>query len=101
MNLDSAFLAINIIDRVLGLVECTEELFSVLTATSLFMAIKYNETLVLKLHYYLSVVKNPKLTAEEVRETEAYILGILDFDLSYVSPIKFIDCLSLKFKLST
>jgi hypothetical protein len=88
------FLAIHIIDRYLESNKSCKEQLQLLGITALFMASKFEDICPPKLIYlcYLCEdVYNPK----DIVQLEAEILTLLDFNLVIVTPLCFIDIISM------
>ena len=84
-------MAINIIDRIAGLRRLRIDDFPLLGSTSLFMAAKYEETKVPCLEDFVNLLScKYKISKQAILRLESTLLILLDFKLSYSSPLIFL-----------
>lgn len=86
---ETIFLATNIIDRLLSQSGVSLTKLQLVGITSLFIAAKYEEVMapsVTNFHY----VTDTGYEDDEILRAERYVLGVLDFNLSYPNPINFL-----------
>lgn len=86
---ETLFLALNIIDRFLSLRTISLSKLQLVGVTALFIAAKYEEVLCPSIQNFLYVADGG-YTDEEILRAERYMLRVLDFDLSYASPMNFL-----------
>lgn len=86
---ETLFLSINIIDRFLSKKVVQLDRLQLVGVAAMFIASKYEE--VLSPHVLnFKKVADDGFTEEEILSAERYILGILDYDLSYPNPMNFL-----------
>ncbi|KAM0671206.1 cyclin [Ordospora colligata] len=86
---DTLFLAINLIDRFLGLRVIPSSKLQLVGVSALMIACKYEEVVCPALQTFVLLTEKT-LTDEEVRKAEKYMLHTLNYDLQYVSPLNFL-----------
>ncbi|KAI8911103.1 cyclin B [Gorgonomyces haynaldii] len=85
---ETLYLTMNIVDRFLSrrVVDMTK--LQLVGVTAMFVAAKYEEIIAPSIQNYLYVFDG--CTDEEILSAERYILQVLDFGLSYPSPMSFL-----------
>lgn len=86
---ETLFLALNIVDRFLSLRTISLSKLQLVGVTALFIAAKYEEVLCPSIQNFLYVADGG-YTDEEILRAERYMLKVLNFDLSYASPMNFL-----------
>ncbi|POY74741.1 hypothetical protein BMF94_2217 [Rhodotorula taiwanensis] len=86
---ETIFLAVNIIDRFLSVRVVSIVKFQLVGVTALFIAAKYEEVVCPSVQNFLYMTDGG-YTDEEILKAERYILGIIEFNLSYPNPINFL-----------
>lgn len=90
---ETAYNAVNIVDRSLGFLKISLEKLPLLGITALFMATKYEEILIPHLDNFVAIVPEAyKVTKGLVLQMESIILNEMNFSLGYMSPLLFINC---------
>ncbi|KAM3142406.1 cell division [Paramecium bursaria] len=84
------FLTLNIMDRYLSRQSISKNKFQLLGATCLFIACKYDEIIPPHLKDIISICDS-KYTVKQILNMESEILQVLDFNLSFVSQIQFLE----------
>lgn len=86
---ETLFLTINIIDRFLSKKVVQLDRLQLVGVAAMFIASKYEEVLSPHVKNFRHVADNG-FTEEEILSAERYILGILNYDLSYPNPMNFL-----------
>ncbi|KAI3628353.1 G2/mitotic-specific cyclin [Malassezia furfur] len=86
---ETLFLALNVVDRFLSLRTISLSKLQLVGVTSLFIAAKYEEVLCPSIQNFLYLADGG-YTDEEILRAERYMLKVLNFDLSYASPMNFL-----------
>lgn len=86
---ETLFLALNIVDRFLSMRTISLSKLQLVGVTALFIAAKYEEVLCPSIQNFLYVADGG-YTDEEILRAERYMLKVLNFDLSYASPMNFL-----------
>ncbi|BGO94898.1 G2/mitotic-specific cyclin [Rhodotorula toruloides] len=86
---ETIFLAVNILDRFLSVRVVSLVKFQLVGVTALFIAAKYEEVVCPSVQNFLFMTDGG-FTDEELLKAERYILGIIDFNLSYPNPLNFL-----------
>jgi G2/mitotic-specific cyclin 2 len=86
---ETLFLAVNIIDRFLSCKIVQLDRLQLVGVTALFVAAKYEEVLSPHVQHFVNVADNG-FSEEEILQAERYVLGALDYDLSYPNPLNFL-----------
>lgn len=86
---ETLFLALNIVDRFLSLRTISLSKLQLVGVTALFIAAKYEEVLCPSIQNFLYVADGG-YTDEEILRAERYMLKVLNFDMSYASPMNFL-----------
>ncbi|KAI9886425.1 MAG: hypothetical protein M1823_001743 [Watsoniomyces obsoletus] len=86
---ETLFLAVNIVDRFLSLKVVQLDKFQLVGVTALFIASKYEEVLTPHVGNFRHVADDG-FTIDEILATERYMLGALNYDLSYPNPMNFL-----------
>lgn len=86
---ETLFLALNVVDRFLSLRTISLSKLQLVGVTALFIAAKYEEVLCPSIQNFLYVADGG-YTSEEILRAERYMLKVLNFDLSYASPMNFL-----------
>ena len=86
---ETLFLALNIVDRFLSLRTISLSKLQLVGVTALFIAAKYEEVLCPSIQNFLYLADGG-YTDEEILRAERYMLRVLNFDLSYASPMNFL-----------
>ncbi|OLL26700.1 G2/mitotic-specific cyclin cdc13 [Neolecta irregularis DAH-3] len=86
---ETLFLAINIIDRFLSLRVVSLAKLQLVGITAMFIAAKYEEVLAPSIQSFVYMADNG-YTDDEILTAERYVLGVLDFNLSYPNPMNFL-----------
>ena len=93
---ETLFMTVLIIDRYLSVKQISKIRFQLLGITAMLIACKHEEINLPKIDDFIYITDNA-YTKDEVYIMENDILNIFNFELLYPSPIKFYECLSLKF----
>lgn len=86
---ETLFLAVNIIDRFLTTKMVQLDRLQLVGVTAMFIASKYEEVLSPHVGNFRQVADDG-FTEDEILNAERYILGALDYDLSYPNPMNFL-----------
>ena len=86
---ETLFLALNIVDRFLSMRTISLSKLQLVGIAALFIAAKYEEVLCPSIHNFLYLADGG-YTDEEILRAERYMLKVLNFDLSYASPMNFL-----------
>ncbi|KAK4052706.1 G2/mitotic-specific cyclin [Microbotryomycetes sp. JL201] len=86
---ETIFLATNIIDRFLSKRDVSLTKFQLVGITALFIAAKYEEVVCPSVSNFLYMTDGG-YTDDEILRAERYVLGMIDFNLSYPNPIHFL-----------
>ncbi|RWA04720.1 hypothetical protein EKO27_g10387 [Xylaria grammica] len=86
---ETLFLAINIIDRFLSKKVVQLDRLQLVGITAMFIASKYEEVLSPHVANFKHVADDG-FTEEEILSAERFILGVLNYDLSYPNPMNFL-----------
>ncbi|WFC99770.1 G2/mitotic-specific cyclin [Malassezia yamatoensis] len=86
---ETLFLALNVVDRFLSLRTISLSKLQLVGVTALFVAAKYEEVLCPSIQNFLYLADGG-YTDEEILRAERYMLKVLNFDLSYASPMNFL-----------
>lgn len=86
---ETLFLALNVVDRFLSLRTISLSKLQLVGVTALFIAAKYEEVLCPSIQNFLYLADGG-YTDEEILRAERYMLKVLNFDLSYASPMNFL-----------
>ncbi|KAI1752561.1 cyclin-like protein [Xylaria castorea] len=86
---ETLFLTINIIDRFLSKKVVQLDRLQLVGITAMFIASKYEEVLSPHVGNFKHVADDG-FTEEEILSAERYILGVLNYDLSYPNPMNFL-----------
>ena len=86
---ETLFLALNIVDRFLSMRTISLSKLQLVGVTALFIAAKYEEVLCPSIQNFMYVADGG-YTDEEILRAERYMLKVLNFDLSYASPMNFL-----------
>ena len=96
---ETLFMTILIIDRYISTKYISKIRFQLLGITAMLIACKHEEINLPKIDDFIYITDNA-YTKDEVFAMENDILHIFNFELLYPSPIKFYECLSLKFNFN-
>ncbi|KAH8599055.1 putative G2/mitotic-specific cyclin-B [Bisporella sp. PMI_857] len=86
---ETLFLAVNIIDRFLSAKMVQLDRLQLVGVTAMFIASKYEEVLSPHVANFRHVADDG-FTEEEILSAERYVLGALEYDLSYPNPMNFL-----------
>ncbi len=86
---ETAFLAVNIIDRFLSARVVELEKLQLVGITAMFIASKYEEVLSPHVQNFQHVADDG-FTVEEILQAERFVLQALNYDLSYPNPMNFL-----------
>ena len=86
---ETLFLAVNIIDRFLSMKVVQLEKLQLVGVTAMFIASKYEEVLSPHVQNFKHVADDG-FSEEEILGAERYMLGVLQFNLSYPNPLNFL-----------
>jgi hypothetical protein len=86
---ETLFLAVNIIDRFLSTKVVQLDRLQLVGVTAMFIASKYEEVLSPHVANFRHVADDG-FTEDEILSAERYVLGALDYDLSYPNPMNFL-----------
>ncbi|CAK7275041.1 G2/mitotic-specific cyclin [Sporothrix epigloea] len=86
---ETLFLAVNIVDRFLSAKVVQLDRLQLVGVTAMFIAAKYEEVLSPSVGSFRHVADNG-FTEAEILSAERFILGTLDYDLSYPNPMNFL-----------
>lgn len=84
LRTQTLFMAVNIIDRILALVEVAKHRFQLLGVTALFISSKFEEIYPPELDRFTYVCADA-YTNQDILNMESKVLGLLDFNLVYTS----------------
>ena len=93
---ETLFMTVLIIDRYISIKYISKIRFQLLGITAMLIACKHEEINMPKIDDFIYITDNA-YTKDEVVFMENDILNIFNFDLLYPSPIKFFECLALKY----
>ena len=100
-RLETGFMALNIIDRIAGIRTMRIDDFPLLGTTSLFMAAKYEEIRVPCLEDFVHLLScKYRISKQAILRLESTLLILLDFRLSYSSPLIFLSAQAEEMNLS-
>ncbi|KAJ9647757.1 G2/mitotic-specific cyclin [Coniosporium apollinis] len=86
---ETLFLAVNIIDRFLSMKVVQLDRLQLVGVTAMFIASKYEEVLSPHVQNFRHVADDG-FTEEEILSAERFVLGALNYDLSYPNPMNFL-----------
>lgn len=86
---ETLFLAVNIIDRFLSMKVVQLEKLQLVGITAMFIASKYEEVLSPHVQNFKHVADDG-FSEDEILSAERYMLGVLQFNLSYPNPLNFL-----------
>ena len=86
---ETLFLAVNIIDRFLSMKVVQLDRLQLVGVTALFIASKYEDVINPDVAH-LRHVADDGFSEEEILSAERYVLGALNYDLSYPNPMNFL-----------
>jgi len=86
---ETLFLAVNIIDRFLSAKIVQLDRLQLVGVTAMFIASKYEEVLSPHVSNFRHVADDG-FTEEEILSAERFVLGALNYDLSYPNPMNFL-----------
>ena len=86
---ETLFLAVNIIDRFLSMKVVQLDKLQLVGVTAMFIASKYEEVLSPHVQNFKHVADDG-FSEEEILGAERYMLGVLQFNLSYPNPLNFL-----------
>ncbi|KAI1115392.1 cyclin-like protein [Nemania sp. NC0429] len=86
---ETLFLAINIVDRFLSKKVVQLDRLQLVGVAAMFIACKYEEVVSIHVGNFKMIADNG-FEESEILEAERYILGVLDYDLSYPNPMNFL-----------
>ncbi|ORY78196.1 cyclin-like protein [Protomyces lactucae-debilis] len=86
---ETLFLAVNIVDRFLGLRMCSLQKLQLVGITALFVASKYEEVMCPSVQNFIYMADGG-YTDDDVLKAEQYILQVLDFNLAYPNHMNFL-----------
>jgi hypothetical protein len=86
---ETLFLAVNIIDRFLSTKVVQLDRLQLVGVTAMFIASKYEEVLSPHVQNFKHVADDG-FTETEILDAERFVLGALDYDLSYPNPMNFL-----------
>ena len=86
---ETLFLAVNIIDRFLSMKVVQLEKLQLVGITAMFIASKYEEVLSPHVQNFKHVADDG-FSEDEILGAERYMLGVLQFNLSYPNPLNFL-----------
>lgn len=86
---ETLFLAVNIVDRFLSAKVVQLDTFQLVGITALFIASKYEEVLSPHVENFKRITDNG-FSEAEILSAERFVLGALQFDLSYPNPMNFL-----------
>jgi hypothetical protein len=93
---ETLFMTVLIIDRYISVKHISKIRFQLLGITAMLIACKHEEINLPKIDDFIYITDNA-YTKDEVYIMENDILNIFNFELLYPSPIKFYECISIKF----
>ncbi len=96
---DTLFICVSIIDRYLSLREISRTKLQLLGTTALFISSKYEEVSYPPITEFSKVTDNA-YTKEDILDMENEIMGLLNFDITYPSPFRFFEIISLNYNFS-
>jgi G2/mitotic-specific cyclin 1/2 len=86
---ETLFLAINIVDRFLSLRVVSLAKLQLVGITAMFVAAKYEEIMAPSVTAFI-YMSDGGYSVEEVLKAERYLMGVLEFDLSFPNPLNFL-----------
>ena len=86
---ETLFLAVNLIDRFIERKIVPKERLQLLGSTAMFVACKYEEIYPPELADFVFICDN-LYSKQEILANEGDLVGILDFSLSFSSPLRFL-----------
>ena len=86
---ETLFLAVNIVDRFLSMKVVQLEKLQLVGITAMFIASKYEEVLSPHVQNFKHVADDG-FSEDEILSAERYMLGVLQFNLSYPNPLNFL-----------
>lgn len=89
MTPETLYLAVNLLDRYLSLVQVTIDKLQLVAITALFVASKVEEIMIPNIDEFAYLADNT-YTTEEIRVTERRVLAAINFKLSYPNPMNFL-----------
>lgn len=87
---ETLFMCVNLIDRFLSKKCVSLAKFKLFGITSLFICSKYEEIHFPPIKNYLETLQLENVTADDIINSERYIIKVLDYDLMYVQPLAFL-----------
>ena len=96
---ETLFLTINFIDRYLQNNQTSRDKLQLIAVSSLLIACKYEEIYPPEIASFVYITDNA-YKKEEILEYEIKILGDLDYDLTYPTPLRFLEVVSVKLGLT-
>lgn len=87
---ETLFLTVNLMDRFLSKVAISRKLFQLVGITSLFIACKYEEIYTPDVKDF-SQITEQSFSVKQILDMEGEILSVLQFDLTYSSPHRFLE----------
>ena len=83
------YLTVNIVDRFLSSKVVQLDRLQLVGVTAMFIAAKYEEVLSPHVQHFVHVADDG-FTEAEILQAERFVLGALDYDLSYPNPMNFL-----------
>ena len=96
---ETLFLTINFIDRYLQNNQTSRDKLQLIAVSSLLIACKYEEIYPPEIASFVYITDNA-YKKEEILDYEIRILGDLDYDLTYPTPLRFLEVVSVKLGLT-
>ena len=96
---ETLFLTINFIDRYLQNNQTSRDKLQLIAVSSLLIACKYEEIYPPEIASFVYITDNA-YKKEEILDYEIKILGDLDYDLTYPTPLRFLEVVSVKLGLT-
>ena len=96
---ETLFLTINFIDRYLQNNQTPRDKLQLIAVSSLLIACKYEEIYPPEISSFVYITDNA-YTKEEILNYEIKILGDLEYDLTYPTPLRFLEIIAVKLGLT-
>lgn len=90
---ETLYLTVNVIDRYLSKTQVLRQKLQLVGVTAMLIACKYEEIYAPEVKDFVYVTDNA-YNRDEVLQMEGLILSSLDFDLTYTSPLKYLEKLA-------
>lgn len=92
---ETLYLTVNILDRYLSLCQVVRERLQLVGVAALFIACKYEEIYPQEVEYFVYITDGA-FTKKQLLDMECDILKKLDYDLNFVSPLRYMEMIWVK-----